>query len=565
MGLDVSIRIGGEAGQGIQTVGMLLAAACQRAGLFLMAVNDFESRIRGGHNFFQIRIRDCPVRAPRSRINLLLGLDEKTRDLHQQDVLEGGLTVIDAAAAHAEVGVLAVPLSALARKAGGAITANTVAAGVCLSLLGAPLALFEEVIIRQFGDKAPQVVEENLQAARVGYEAVAGIRFAYAFEWSRRESQGLLLSGDQAFALGALAGDCRFVAFYPMSPATSINLQLASSMDRFPLVVEQVEDEIAAMTMVVGASFAGVRAMTATSGGGFCLMTEGLGLAGITETPVVVINAQRPGPATGLPTRTGQADLQFVIRASQDEFPRFVFAPGTPEQAYATTARAFHLAEKYQVSAIILADQYLIDSLYLTAEELKVPEEVERFVAEPEGDEALHYKRYALNSNGVSPRALPCRGQALVVGNGNEHREDGHITEGIAERIGMVNKRMAKVPHMIAELRPPLLYPGRKDTLLVCWGSTLGVAQEVVDLLGQEGREVGLLHFTDLWPFPAAAVREILNHATHVVTLEQNSTGQFAQLLRQETGCAPTEMILKYDGRPFYVDDLLEQARKVVR
>lgn len=565
MGLDVSIRIGGEAGQGIQTVGMLLAAACQRCGLYLMAVNDFESRIRGGHNFFQIRIRDCPVRAARSRVNLLLGLDERTQVLHQREVLNGGLTIIDGDASLSQAGVLAVPISALARKAGGEITANTVAAGVCLSLLGAPLALFEEVVIRQFGGKDPQVVEENLRAARMGYEAAAGERFPYAFDWSGCESRGLLLTGDQAFALGALAGDCRFVAFYPMSPATSISLQLASYMDRFPLVVEQAEDEIAAMTMVVGASFAGVRAMTATSGGGFCLMTEGLGLAGITETPVVVINAQRPGPATGLPTRTGQADLQFVIRAAQDEFPRFVFAPGTPEQAFAITARAFHLAEKYQVPAIILADQYLIDSLYLTAENLTAPARVERFLEEPSDEEALQYKRYALSSNGISPRALPCRGKALVVGNGNEHREDGHITEDSKERIGMVNKRMAKVPHMIAELRPPVLYPGRKDALLVCWGSTLGVAQEVVDILAEEGREIGLLHFTDLWPFPAAVVREILNHSTRLVTVEQNSTGQFAQLLRQETGRVPTEMILKYDGRPFYVEELLEQVREVVR
>jgi 2-oxoglutarate ferredoxin oxidoreductase subunit alpha len=462
--------------------------------------------------------------------------------------------------------VLAIPLTELARKAGGTITANTVAAGACLSLLGAPITLFEEVIARQFSGKPQQVIEENLKAARLGYDAVRGVKFTYSFEWTKGEPRGLLLTGDQAFALGALAGDCRFVAFYPMSPSTSINQQLASAMEQFPLVVEQAEDEIAAMTMVVGASFAGVRAMTATSGGGFCLMTEGLGLAGMTETPVVVVNAQRPGPATGLPTRTGQADLQFIIHAAQDEFPRFVFAPGTPEQAFETMARAFQLADKYQVPAIVLADQYLIDSLYLTTEECEVPEKVERFVLGPQEEgEALHYKRYAFTFDGVSPRALPCRGKTLVVGNGNEHREDGHITEDVTERNNMVTKRMAKVPHMLAELRPPLLYPGKKDTLLVCWGSTRGAAQEVVEVLTQEGREIALLHFADLWPFPAAAVREILNYGARVIIVEQNSTGQLAQLIRQETGCVPAEMILKYDGRPFYVDDLLEQVRKVMR
>jgi len=564
--IDVTIKIGGEAGQGIQTVGTLLASACQRAGLYVMGINDFESRIRGGHNFFQIRMSDRPVRAPHGRVNLLVGLDRVTADLYRTQVLPGGLIMVDSDQPDSPEGLLAIPISELAKKAGGEITANTVAAGVCLSLLGAPFDLFSAILQQQFSGKSEKIIEENLTAGQLGYQAVEKVKFTHAFQWKMQQSKGLLLSGDQAIALGALAGDCRFAAFYPMSPSTGINMHLSSLTDRFPLVVEQAEDEIAAITMVIGASYAGVRAMTATSGGGFCLMTEGLGLAGITETPVVIVNAQRPGPATGLPTRTGQGDLHFVIRASQDEFPRFVFAPGTPEEGFATARKAFHLAEKYQVPVIILVDQYFIDSLYITERECMVPNTVERFIAAKlNKEEAAQYKRYALSPTGVSPRALPCRSEALVVANGNEHREDGHITESIDDRNNMANKRSAKLPHMLAEMRSPEICHKDARSLLVGWGTTFGVIQEVVHLLRSEGVDVGQMHFTDLWPFPSDATLSTLQNGRQFFIIENNGTGQLGQLIRQETGLKETGNILKFDGRPFFVNELYERVRNAVR
>jgi len=566
MGIDVTIKIGGEAGQGIQTVGTLLASACQRAGLHMMAINDFESRIRGGHNFFQIRISDHPVRAPNDQVNLLIGLDAVTVELHGKEVVSDGLTMVDADNSDSSENLLAIPISELAREAGGRITANTVAAAACLSLLGGPFELFAAVLNQRFSDKSQEILHMNQMAAQLGYQSVEKVDFAFAFEWETREPRGMLLAGDQAIALGALAGDCRFAAFYPMSPATGINLHLASLCDRFPLVVEQAEDEIAAITMVIGASYAGVRAMTATAGGGFCLMTEGLGLAGITETPVVIVNAQRPGPATGLPTRTGQGDLHFVIRASQDEFPRFVFAPGTPEEGFATTMRAFHLAEKYQVPVIILVDQYFTDSLYITEHECTVPDTVERFIIEEVNEEeATQYKRYALTPKGVSPRALPCRSNALVIANGNEHREDGHISESIDDRNNMVDKRSAKLPDMLSEMRPPEMSHKDAKTLLVGWGSTFGIIQEVVDMLRSDGVDVGQMHFSDLWPFPADATVSALQIAKQFFTVENNSTGQLAQLIRQETCLKETGKILKYDGRPFYLNELYKRVQEVVR
>ena len=259
------------------------------------------------------------------------------------------------------------------------------------------------------------------------------------------------MTGARALALGAMAADCRFCGFYPMSPATGIVAEFKALEKDMPLVVEQAEDEIAAANMIVGASFAGVRAMTATSGGGFCLMTEALGLAGITETPVVFINAQRPGPSTGLPTRTGQGDLLFCIHASQDEFPRFVFAPGSLNQAFDTMIRAFHLADKYQVPAIVLVDQYFTDTLQMTQGPLIAPETIERFLTKSRQG----YKRYAAGESGVSPRALPDSGPGYVRVSSNEHDEKGHMAEAARTRMDMVKKRWAKTGDMEKEIQLP--------------------------------------------------------------------------------------------------------------
>ena len=560
MAYDITIKIGGEAGQGIQTVGMLLAQACREAGLYCMAINDFESRIRGGHNFFQIRISDRHVRAPDNRVHLLVGLDTVTLTAHGDEVVDKGLVLIDSDKENNGDKVIAVPITRLAEEAGGAIMANTVAAAACLSLLGAPRDFCHNVIKKQFAGKSDDILFKNQAAADAGYQAVESKTFPYQLKWSNGDPKGTVITGDQAAGLGVLAADCRFAAFYPMSPSTSINMFLASHASDLPLVVEQVEDEIAAITMAVGASFAGVRAMTATSGGGFCLMTEALGLAAMTETPLVVINCQRPGPATGLPTRTGQGDLHFVIRASQDEFPRFVFAPDSPETLFSLTKKAFHLAEKYQVPAIVLADQYILDSLYTIEKDFPIPETVDRFIEENAGP---NYKRFQLTDTGISPRALPCRGEGLVLVTANEHDESGHITESVKHRMSMVDKRAAKRSAMLPEISTPAVSHSDAETHLVAWGSTAGAVEEAVSLLRKDGHNIGHVHFTDLWPFPAEAVTSALKTRQWFV-IEQNETGQLAQLIRQETGLAASGQVLKYDGRPFYVHELYDRVKTIL-
>ncbi len=559
MGIDITVKICGEAGQGIQTVGDLLASVCQQAGLYIMAINDFESRIRGGYSSFQIRISDRPITAPHHEVNLLVALNTKAYERYKADLTSDGIALVEGKDAMQEDSVHAVAFTDLAKESGNPITSNTVAAGACLSLLGAALDLFEDILKNRFSSKSGDVVKMNLAAAKLGYDAVSGIHFNRAFTWQRRTPKSPVIKGSHAISLGALAGDCRFAAFYPMSPATDILASLTDYEDDFPLVVEQAEDEIAAVNMIIGASFAGVRAMTATSGGGFCLMTEGLGLAGISETPIVIVNAQRPGPATGLPTRTAQGDLLFTINAAQDEFPRFVFAPGTVNEAYETTARAFYLAEKYQVPAIILVDQFFADSLFMPDTPFAVPERVKKFILETDDPGLSAYKRYALTDSGVSPRALPCMGKQLVRASGNEHLEDGHITEDIADRIAMVDKRNKKMDHMLKEMSPPEACHADSPVLLTGWGTTKGMVMESVDILRDRGMEVGALHFQDIWPFPRNAVRNMLTDKT-IIMVEQNSTAQLGRLISEQTGIQYDHAVLKYDGRPFFPNDIANQV-----
>jgi 2-oxoglutarate ferredoxin oxidoreductase subunit alpha len=557
MGLDRTIVIGGEAGQGIQTVGQLLAAACHGAGFEVLAVNDFESRIRGGHSSIGLRVADRPVSAPCRRIDLLVALDAPSEAVHRSDLAEDGLVLADRAAGLAEGRALSLPLEQMAREAGGKILANTVAAGACLGLLGAPEDHCRRIVRQQFEAKGDEVVDRNIVAFTAGYAATRNAAFNGRIQagWDR-PPRGRLMEGNLSVALGAVAADCRVGAFYPMSPATGIMAQLASLSGRYPLVVEQAEDEIAAANMVVGASFAGVRAMTATSGGGFSLMTEALGLAAITETPMVVVDAMRPGPATGLPTRTAQGDLNFVIHASQDEFPRFVFAPGSPEQAFETMARAFELSERFQVPAIVLVDQFFNDSLFTVTDFPPQPKVVRHIIGDADMADPAAYRRFAVTADGVSPRALPCRGKALVVAASDDHREDGHLSETMADRRKMVAKRFAKLPAMTARMRPPETLHPEADLLLATWGSSRGAVWEAVETLREAGRSVGAVHFCDLWPFPAEAAGELF--ATRPwVTVEQNYSGQLGRLVREQTGLKPAGRITRTDGRPFFAEEIV--------
>jgi 2-oxoglutarate ferredoxin oxidoreductase subunit alpha len=557
---EVNVIIGGEAGQGVQSAGYLMARALARGGHHVFADQDYESRVRGGHNFFRVRAADVEVGALSEEVDLLLAFNRETVDLHRRELAANGVVIFD----NQSItdlgdgdGLFGVPLDSLAEEsAGNKRSANTVALGAAMRLLDCPPALLRELLLEHFGHG--EAGQSNSAAAAAGYE-YARANFAGVTRQLVRpqgDSRMMLLNGNEAIALGAMAAGCKFVAAYPMTPSTSIVEYMSGKADDFGIVVVQPEDEIAAVNMIIGAAFAGVRAMTATSGGGFCLMVEGLGLAGMTETPIVVVDGQRAGPAIGLPTRTEQGDLEFVLHASHGEFPRAVLAPGTVNDAFWLTVKAFNLAEEYQLPVIILSDQHLASS-YATV----VPFDLSRVQVRRghllSGEELAAlgeytYRRHEITPSGVSPRVLPLQRGALVVTDSDEHDQEGHMIEDPETRAAMMLKRLRKMEGLRQEIAAPATYgPEQAEVTLIGWGSTHGAVKEAVDLANRDGLRVNMVHLSELWPFPGEAVARVLEGSRATFAVENNATAQLAHLLRAETGHQVTGRILKFDGRPF--------------
>lgn len=560
--------VGGEAGQGVQSVGFLLAKVFACGGFQVFADQDYESRIRGGHNFFRIRVKDTKVDAIAEPVDMLLALNKESIDLHQKELASGGVIIFDGEKTKTTSNndhLFGVPLERLAEeRAGGKLMANTVALGAGLGLVGYDFEILEKVLREHFGTDA--IRENNTKAAKAGYE-YAQENFKGKFSHRLHpisDEQRMLLTGNDALSLGALAAGCRFMAAYPMTPASSIMEYLASKAKDFDVVMVHAEDEIAAINMIIGASYAGVRAMTATSGSGFCLMVEGLGLAGLTETPIVAVDAQRPGPAVGLPTRTEQGDLEFVLHAHHGDFPRAVLAPATIEDAFWVTVKAFHLAEKYQLPVIILTDQHLASS-YTTVDKFDLDKvTIDRgFLFSPETEEAKEYKRHQVTKSGISPRAFPGQSKALVATDSDEHDEAGHLIEDAKIRTEQVQKRLRKLSSLKKEISPPRLYgPETAETTLIGWGSTYGAISEAVDILRKEDMSVNSLHLNELWPFPADAVTEALDNTQYSYVIENNAVGQLSRLIQRETMKKVSGRILKFDGRPFTSAYIAQEVRE---
>jgi 2-oxoglutarate ferredoxin oxidoreductase subunit alpha len=567
MPVDFNFMVGGEAGQGVQSVGFLLAKVFARGGYHVFADQDYESRIRGGHNFFRVRVRDGRVGAIAEDVDMLIALNRDSIELHQDELADGGMVIFDGEKIK-DIGyngsLLSVPLEKLAEeKAGGKLMTNTVALGAALSLVDYDLEILNRVLVEHFGKG--KVADSNIAAARAGYEYAqteykGKVRQLKAISDAKR----MLLTGNEAISLGAIAAGCKFMSAYPMTPASSIMEYIAAKSGDFGMVMVHAEDEIAAVNMAIGAGYAGVRSMTATSGSGFCLMVEGLGLAGITETPVVIVDAQRPGPAVGLPTQTEQGDLQFVLHAHHGDFPRAVLAPATVEDAFWVTVRAFNWAEKYQLPVIILTDHHLASS-YTTVNPFDLSNlSIDRGLLFPEKEEEpSEYLRHRVTQSGISPRAFPGLGRALVVTDCDEHDEEGHLTEDAGERTAQVQKRLRKMFSLRQEISQPQLYGQKKvDSTLIRWGSTYGAIREAVDILRKEGTSVNMLHLNELWPFPAEAMADILSKTGYTYVIESNASGQLARLIKAETGKDVSGKILKFDGRPFTPKYIAEAVRK---
>lgn len=551
----LNILIGGEAGQGLVTVGQLLAKSLVRSGYSIVVTQSYESRIRGGHNTFAIRVGAGEVIAPKETFDLLIAFNEETVTLHSDELTKEGLVIADNTFDLDGENVLKVPFQELA----DVRHFNVVALGIVGCLLGLDEELLAGAVDGFFGKKKPEIAEANRAAL------TAAVTWAKEQTTSSRAlpevpdpPRSLMMNGNEAIAFGAISAGLKFVSFYPMTPATSIVLNLAAQAGKMGLIVEQAEDEIAAINMAIGASFAGVPTMVATSGGGFALMVEGVSLAAMTETPVVVVVAQRPGPATGLPTRTEQGDLELVLHAGHGEFPRAIFAPGTVEECFHLTRRAFALAERYQGPMFVLTDQFLADSYRAV-----VPFEIKRLAAVRAGTQAAggsSYERFAFTDSGVSPRLLPGTSKNLVVVDSDEHTEEGHITEDLSIRIRMVQKRLTKGTWIESEVISPEMRGGeRPDLLLVSWGSSKGPVEEAATHLTSKGRKVATLHFSQVWPLVPEQFMEYLENAREVVCIEGNAFGQFARLIRRETGFHIPRRILRYDGLPFTPEWILRE------
>ena len=576
---NMSIKIGGEAGQGMESTSAGFAKALARGGLQVQLLQDFMSRIRGGHNFSQIRVSEKPVYVHSRQIQLLLAFNEETIEYHKHELAPGGGIIYDSSfAVNADelktMGLkpIPLPLIQIAKDVGGdKVMQNTAAVGATAGLTGYPYERIADVISQNFRRKGDEVVNSNLKVAQAAYDLTQK-GHAGNFGWTLSPIPGgsrMMMHGNHALALGAIAAGCKFIAAYPMTPGTTIIEYLTAKANRFGIMTKQVEDEIAAILMAIGAANGGVRAMTSTSGGGFSLMVEALGMAGITETPLVVVLAQRTGPSTGMPTRTEQADLRFALHASQGEFPRIVLAPGSIEQCFEAGWRAFNLAEKYQLPVIILTDlmqaftSRTIESSSIDLANVHIDRGA--LISPEEAAQLTEYKRHALTESGISPRLIPGLSKATVFTTSDEHSEYGYIVESAGERVQMMEKRMRKVDLAVQEMRDPLLYgPAKADLTLIGWGSTYGALREATDILNADGVSANCLHFSDIWPFPAERVNAILENCRYLVAVEGNFTGQFAGLLRQETGRKVDHKILRYDGRPFAPEDIVERVKSEV-
>ncbi len=584
--MDYTIKIGGGAGQGIQTIGDTLGLVFSRTGYHVFTHQDYESRVRGGHNFFQVRFADHPVMASRESVDILIALDKESILNYEKELSGHGRIIYDADSLkqkHDGPLFLEVPFVRLAVEHGGSkLMANTVAIGAVMGMLGMEMDALLVILKDTFAKKGEEVIKQNTAAVMAGHDYAVKECVQCSFSPALFSKPKMLIAGNDAIGLGAIASGCKFYSAYPMTPSTGIMNYIAGKETDYGIIVEQAEDEIAAINMALGASFAGTRAMTGTSGGGFALMVEGLSLAAMTETPVVIALAQRPGPATGLPTRTEQGELQFALYTAHGEFPRVIFAPGTPEQAFFLTNKAFDLAEKYQIPVIIMTDQYLADSQW-TFEEFNTTrlKYTDYRIRGEVFNKLSGYKRHAFTDDGVSPLAVPGDAKHVVVTDSDEHDEEGHIIEDAETRVRMIDKRyFKKLPDIINEIAPPLFYGDTEpEIVLVGWGSTYGVMKEAVDFLSVK-QKIALLHFSEVYPFPSPiplpqgeGVRgrvkfdylNVLKNSKFSICIENNATGQFARLMRTETGYEFTSRINRYDGRPFLLEQLIEDIEVSLR
>lgn len=570
---DVTIQIGGEAGFGIMSAGTMLAKAFSRAGYHILATNEYPSLIRGGQNTVTIRVSGKKFYSLTKSVHILLALNKEAIEKGKQSLVAPGCIVYDPKDTGEEkpeepVGcsLLSVPLTQIAQELKkDMIVRNTIAIGAVMAITGMDFSFLEGVITDQFSKKGEGVVAENIQAARAGFEAAKnGSTGSLVLDAPSEKEKNYIMNASEAVGLGAIESGMKFAAIYPMTPINALITFFADNAKKFGIVYKQPEDEIAAINMALGASIAGARSMVASSGGGFALMVEGVSLAGITETPLVIDLGMRPGPATGMPTWTEQAELWMAIHAGHGEFSRIVLAPGDASEAYSQTIEAFELADRFHIPVFILTDKYLNESQWCVGEgDLAKRSPFSRgkivFDSVPAGSE---FKRYDLNTDdGVSIRSVPGVKNGHFLANSYEHDEVGLTTEDAKMRTDMVNKRMKKHAAILTSMqKPTIVGDEHPDITFVSWGSTKGAILSAMELLRTKGKTTKLIHFPWVYPLSKDVLTPLLSGHTRLICVENNATGQFAQVIREETGVTIPETLLQYNGRQWYPEDIVEKC-----
>jgi 2-oxoglutarate ferredoxin oxidoreductase subunit alpha len=559
---DFALAIGGAAGQGIATPGDILARLFVRRGLHLNTYNAYQSIVRGGHIFLTVRIGDQPVLNHGDQWNLLLCLDQPTMDRHLRHMQPGTKVIFNADAitpgnAADGVELCPMPVAELTDNSRNTVMQNTVALGVVVALMRMDFEVLATAMQLQFGRKGQAVVDENVTVAQAGFDYALQHFTPFPFDVPTGPTPLAVWSGNEAIAMGGAAAGVNFYSAYPMSPASAILHWMANNAQQLGIMVRQLEDEIAVANVTIGAAHAGCRAMCATSGGGFALMTEAIGMAGMLEVPVVFINVQRAGPSTGVPTKTEQGDLWQVLGASQGDFERLIVAPMHALDAFKTLPELFNLVDRCQCPGIVISDLLISEGrASVDPADINMHPVIDRgaLITEPASSDG--YLRYRITESGVSPRALPgLEGYVHVVAS-DEQDEDGVLISDEFthphKRRRMVEKRARKLQDVIARIVPPALEgPPEAEVTLVGWGSTYGVIQEAVERLNARGVAVNHLPIKWIVPFHADAVLDILSEAKRIIVVENNYSGQFARYMRSETGIAAHGHIRKYDGEPF--------------
>ena len=567
----LSWKIGGEAGFVIMPAGEIFGRSLVRSGLYVFGTTDYTSLISGCNNTYYVRAEPRPVFTHIRPLDVLVALNEDTLARHIGELWTQGLVMYDPQTvrditkySRSDVRFIAIPFTQLAKAVGSELMRNTIAIGATLGLFGHLPDCLIGLISDMFGKKGPKIVKMNADAVNAGFDFVDK-NIPGRLEHAMHEvcmKQEMYLTGNDAACLGAIKAGLGFFTGYPMSPASTILTYMEDKAREFGFIAEQTEDEISAINMAIGASHAGARAMTATSGGGFSLMVEGFGLAGMTETPLVVIEVQRPGPATGIPTYTEQGDLRFMMHAGQGDFPRCIIAPGDAEECFYLTAQAHNIAEKYQMPVVVLLDKFLASS-HFTCEkfdESKILIDRGRLVVESEL--ANPFERYKIAEDGISLRSLPGMKGGVFQTTGNEHTAKGSISDEAANRVGMMQKRGKKLDKLKARLFAPLLH-GPKDAPLtiVGWGSTKHTILEAMRLVKINfNLDVNFIQIIYVLPFPEETLTLQLRAAKRLLIVENNFSAQMRGVIRQYTGIQIEDALLRYDGRPLYPEEIVEKV-----